>query len=120
MTVSTTASRCAAPTTQATTDEARAFALLQATSDATMAKLYLSKGNIAAARRKTVQLLKALQVLEVASASSPCTKCRDNFPLPVAMDYFDQRVIADYTQRRTSCTAVPDADKPCLRKGGAV
>ena len=47
------------------TSEAQAFALLQATSDATMARLYLSKGNIAAARRKAVQLLKALQVLEV-------------------------------------------------------
>ena len=48
-----------------TTSEAQAFALLQATSDATMAKLYLSKGNIPAARRKAVQLLKALQSLEV-------------------------------------------------------
>ncbi len=48
-----------------TTSEAQAYALLQATSDACMAKLYLSKGNIPAARRKTVQLLKALQVLEV-------------------------------------------------------
>ena len=48
-----------------TTSEAQAFALLQASSDATMAKLYLSKGNIPAARRKAVQLLKALQVLEV-------------------------------------------------------
>lgn len=62
----TTASRCAAPTTQAPTEETRAFALLQATSDATLAKLYLDKGNIAAARRKAVQLLKALQLLEVA------------------------------------------------------
>ena len=49
-----------------TTEEQHAYALLQATSDACMAKLYLSKGNIAAARRKAVQLLKALQVLEVA------------------------------------------------------
>ena len=48
-----------------TTSEAQAFALLQALSDATMARLYLHKGNIAAARRKAVQLLKALQVLEV-------------------------------------------------------
>ena len=47
------------------TSEAQAFALLQAASDATMAKMYLSKGNIAGARRKAVQLLKALQVLEV-------------------------------------------------------
>ena len=49
-----------------TTSEAQAFALLQASSDATMAKLYLSKGNIPAARRKAVQLLKALQSLEAA------------------------------------------------------
>ena len=48
------------------TSEAQAFALLQATSDATMAKLYLAKGNIPAARRKAVQLLKALQSLEAA------------------------------------------------------
>ena len=55
------------PTTgYTTTSEAQAFALLQATSDATMAKLYLDKGNIPAARRKAVQLLKALQSLEVA------------------------------------------------------
>ena len=50
-----------------TTNEAQAFALLQATSDAAMAKLYLSRGNIPAARRKAVQLLKALQVMEVAA-----------------------------------------------------
>lgn len=56
------------PTTGNTpTTEAQAFALLQATSDATMAKLYLSRGNIPAARRKAVQLLKALQALEVAA-----------------------------------------------------
>ena len=67
MTTSPMASRCAAPTTTPTTSEAQAFALLQATSDATMAKLYLSRGNIPAARRKAVQLLKALQVMEVAA-----------------------------------------------------
>ena len=44
--------------------EAQAFALLQALSDATMARLYLHKGNIPGARRKAVQLLKALQSLE--------------------------------------------------------
>ena len=47
-----------------TADETKAFALLQATSDATMARLYLHKGNIPGARRKAVQLLKALQSLE--------------------------------------------------------
>ena len=46
-----------------TTEEQHAYALLQATSDATMARLYLQKGNIPAARRKAVQLLKALQAL---------------------------------------------------------
>ena len=62
----TVASASARSTTYTpTTTEAQAYALLQATSDATMARLYLSKGNIAAARRKAVQLLKALQVLEV-------------------------------------------------------
>lgn len=66
MTVVQLASRSAAPAIQATTEETRAFALLQATSDATMAKLYLSRGNVPAARRKAVQLLKALQVLEAA------------------------------------------------------
>ena len=68
MTATTTASRSAAPAflpTTPTTSEAQAFALLQAASDATMAKLYLGKGNIPAARRKAVQLLKALQALEV-------------------------------------------------------
>ena len=53
--------------TAPSTSEAQAVALLQATSDATMAKLYLAKGNIPAARRKAVQLLKALQSLEVAA-----------------------------------------------------
>ena len=48
-----------------TTSEQQAFALLQAASDCVMAKLYLDKGNIPAARRKALQLLKALQVLEV-------------------------------------------------------
>ena len=51
--------------TAPSTSEAQAVALLQATSDATMTKLYLAKGNIPAARRKAVQLLKALQSLEV-------------------------------------------------------
>ena len=49
------------------------------------------------------------------ATTNPCTKCRDNFPMPVAMDYFDERVIADYVQRRSACTAVADGEKPCLR-----
>lgn len=77
MTATTTASRSArtptsisgtAHTTLDNTGEKQAFALLQATSDATMAKLYLDKGNIPAARRKAVQLLKALQALEGGAA----------------------------------------------------
>ena len=46
--------------------------------------------------------------------AKPCQNCRDRFPLPKAMDYFDQQVIAGYTARRTACTACPDAEKPCL------
>ena len=65
MTPSPTVARASSRSTTPTTEEQHAYALLQATSDACMAKLYLSKGNIAAARRKAVQLLKALQVLEV-------------------------------------------------------
>lgn len=45
------------------TTEEHAYALLQALSDANMARLYLQQGNIPAARRKAVQLLKALQSL---------------------------------------------------------
>ena len=67
---SLTASRSAAPaiqpTTGNTTTDAQAFALLEATSASALAGFYLRKGNIAAARRKAVQLLKALQVMEVA------------------------------------------------------
>ena len=56
--------------TPATTNnsEALAFALLEATSSANLAAHYVRKGNIAAARRKAVQLLKSLQSLEVAHA----------------------------------------------------
>ena len=50
-----------------TTTEAQAFALLDATTNASLAAFYIRKGNIAAARRKAVQLLKALQVMEVAA-----------------------------------------------------
>ena len=46
-----------------TTEEQHAYALLQATSDAALAKMYLQQGNVPAARRKAVQLLKALQSL---------------------------------------------------------
>ena len=122
MSASPVASCSAAPAP--TTSEAQAFALLQATSDATMAKLYLSQGNIPAARRKAVQLLKALQGLSkferAQVPTSPCTGCRDNFPLPEAADFFDRQVVADYVTCRTACTLRPQGDKPCLQKGGTV
>ena len=67
MTTSPTVARASSRSTTytPTTEEQHAFALLQALSDATMARLYLHRGDVAAARRKAVQLLKALQVLEV-------------------------------------------------------
>lgn len=55
----------AIPTTDSAS-EVQAFALLEATSSASLAAFYLRKGNVAAARRKAVQLLKSLQSLEVA------------------------------------------------------
>ena len=58
--------RIAPAHTPTTTEEVQAFALLDATTNASLAAFYLRKGNIAAARRKAVQLLKALQVMEVA------------------------------------------------------
>ena len=117
------ASRSAAPTTP-TTSEQQAFAVLQATSDATMAKLYLSRGNIPAARRKAVQLLKALQELsksERAQASaSPCTNCPENRPLPSGpLDFFDTPVVGFAIERRTACTLCQAADKPCMKGGAA-
>ena len=122
MTTSPVASRSAAPTSP-TTSEQQAFAVLQATSDATMAKLYLSRGNIPAARRKAVQLLKALQELsksERAQASAnPCTGCIQNFALPDGpLDFFDAQVVRGYIELRTACTERAGAAKPCL-KGGA-
>ena len=57
------ASRSAAPTTTPTTSEAQAFAVLQATSDASLAAFYLRRGDVKAARRKAIRLLKALQGL---------------------------------------------------------
>jgi hypothetical protein len=132
MTTSPVASRSAAPTTTPTTgnthidstsEETRAFALLQASSDATMAKLYLANGNVPAARRKAVQLLKALQGLSkfgrAAVATSPCTGCAQNFPLPAGeLDFFDAQVVRGYIELRTACTERAGAAKPCL-KGGA-
>ena len=119
------ASRCAAPTTTPITSEDQAFVLLQAASDATMAKLYLSRGNIPAARRKAVQLLKALQGLSKferaqATSASPCTGCIQNFALSDgSLDYFDSQVVRGYIELRTACTECAGSAKPCLKKGGA-
>ena len=56
------------PTTNSAS-EAQAFAVLEATNAAALASFYIRKGNVAAARRKSVQLLKSLQALEVAHAA---------------------------------------------------
>ena len=47
-----------------TTEEARALAALEAANCATLARWYSARGNVKAARRKAVQLLAALAVLE--------------------------------------------------------
>ncbi len=52
-------------TTNAPTEEERAYAPLQARSSARLARLYLHKNNVPAARRQAVLLLKTLQTLEV-------------------------------------------------------
>ena len=75
MTTSPVASRCAAPTHQATpaniasttTEETQAHALLQAVTSTSLAGFYLRRDNIAQARRKLRQALQALQTLEVAA-----------------------------------------------------
>ena len=68
MTATTVASASArTPTTNAPTEEERAYALLQALSSASLARLYLHKNNVPAARRQAVLLLKTLQTLEVAA-----------------------------------------------------
>ena len=47
-----------------TTEERRAFAALEAANCAALARWYSARGNVKAARRKAVQLLAALAVLE--------------------------------------------------------
>ena len=85
-----------------------------------MATYYTRKGNHAGAARKAVQALGALRRLQSVAAkapASPCTNCRDNFPLPEAADVFDSMVIAGYVERRTSCDLCPASAKPCLTSG---
>ncbi len=52
------------PTPHHTTEERRAFAALEAANCAALARWYSARGNVKAARRKAVQLLAALAVLE--------------------------------------------------------
>ena len=52
------------PTHHHTTEERRAFAALEAANCAALARWYSARGNVKAARRKAVQLLAALAVLE--------------------------------------------------------
>ena len=60
---------CASPRAHIpTTEDQRAYALLQALSYASMTRLYLHKGDVPAAKRKAVQLLKALQSLDKQAA----------------------------------------------------
>ena len=85
-----------------------------------MATYYTRKGNHAGAARKAVQALGALRRLQSVAAkapASPCTNCRDNFPLPEAADVFDSMVIAGYVERRTACDLCPASAKPCLTSG---
>ena len=64
-TVASAAARAPAHT-PTTSEEERAYALLQALSSASLARLYLHKNNVPAARRQAVLLLKTIQTLEAA------------------------------------------------------
>ncbi len=57
--------------------------------------------------------------MNAVNTCAACTGCRDNFALPTADNIFDEWVVADYVKRRTACTAVPDAAKPCLQPAPA-
>ncbi len=77
--------------------------------------------NVAGATRKAVQALAALRRLNVPAGdiqpASPCTGCRDNFPLPAAADVFDRMVVDGYLARRKACAKCPEGAKPCLPGG---
>ena len=66
-------------------------------------------------------LLKFTAELREQASASPCTNCRDNFPLPTGpMDVIDQWAVNDFISRRTACTLRPAGAKPCLvQEGGA-
>ena len=68
MTTTTQGRTTPTPATSAThhhtTEERRAFAALEAANCAALARWYSARGNVKAARRKAVQLLAALAVLE--------------------------------------------------------
>lgn len=57
------------------------------------------------------------------AATNPCAKCSHaDRPLPsdwTAVDFFDKPVIAQEAVFRTTCTAAPDAVKPCLQPAPA-
>ena len=63
-TMTTTTQGTTTPTPHHTTEERRAFAALEAANCAALARWYSARGNVKAARRKAVQLLAALAVLE--------------------------------------------------------
>ena len=120
MSASPMASRCAAPASPAFDPVALHF---EAVNACAMARWYAARYQHIKAARKATQALSALRKLaafERTTSASPCTDCRDNFPLPSGpLDFFDTQVVADYVTRRTACTKCPAAQKPCLKNGGA-
>ena len=116
------ASRSAAPTPTAFDPVALHF---EAVNACAMARWYAARHNHPAAARKAGLALAALRRLAAfereQAGTSPCTGCRDNFPLPAQpKDIFDTWALQDQTARRTACTLHPAAAKPCIaQKGGA-
>jgi hypothetical protein len=95
----------------------------EAVNAAAMARWYAARYEHTKAARKATQALSALRKLvqfeRAQVTTNPCTGCRDNFPLPKAVDFFDTQVVAEYITRRTACTQCPAAQKPCLKGGAA-
>ena len=118
------ASRCAAPSLPATGTPDPIPHFADAHHALAMALHYLRQpgdANVAGATRKAVQALAALRRLNVPAGdiqpASPCTGCRDNFPLPAAADVFDRMVVDGYLARRKACALRPEGAKPCLTTG---